>query len=730
MALDRTSGFDMLVQISETELNSQLETAFLAGTIFPPAISVPITSGGVSGRAELNFDTPIADLDRPRPRMGLTLPFAESQLEITAPLPLTVSPLGGDITIVDSIVMRSEGGTQIASMDFTDGAPDVSVEFDSDSASRLAPLLAAAGLSINQAQNMMAGIVLQQLQNEIQQMDLTPPIPVTDDADATTVFDIDVTTVNDTSAVDRDCLAFGIRMASDSGGNINGVTTSMIPGGSGSLVMMSNFWLLARVMRPRLATQLGIPLSNFDTPLRLNSSVPAPGGDGTLTNLEARVVGNRIAVTGRATDSGTGWSAVSNFSFFIDIGLSGGDITITATEPNVDTDVDLEWWVWLVSLGLGGLFGGIIGAIVAAIVLAIVEAVAEGIANGLVSDGLSGSLGGLPSVPLGPIGSGLTLTNIVLDDLELRSSIIRAPVVPVKHQGQHVDQSAFALDLDTGDVSNDIRAGTDLVWRPNQGLSTKGGSGLSITGIAYGALTPVQVSHMSLSTTQVSPGAIPMTFPPSFWFMPHQSVVFGVRTSEGRLAKVKAWRSLVEGGALHIRWTTFDTPIPSLDIKEKWSILERGEVEKYISPDCSYCRSGPVRRCGVFEAWPKLAAFPVDYQWCLCGEILEQGFGEIPTKHGPLAYKLTGRRLHIETDMGQSVNCELCVSAIDAHGKELYTCIRIKKPGIDKKCRKCTPGKSLVQLEVRQPSPELLTWRPLLEQVTTADAAAVEQTVR
>lgn len=70
MALDRTSGFDMLVQISESELNSQLETAFLAGGIFPPAISVPISSGGVTGTAALNFDTPVADLIVQGPAWG------------------------------------------------------------------------------------------------------------------------------------------------------------------------------------------------------------------------------------------------------------------------------------------------------------------------------------------------------------------------------------------------------------------------------------------------------------------------------------------------------------------------------------------------------------------------------------------------------------------------------------------------------------------------------------
>jgi hypothetical protein len=197
-------------------------------------------------------------------------------------------------------------------MDFNAGAPDVTVVFDAASAGLLAPLLSAAGLTIGQAQNMMAGVVLTQLQTSIGRIDLTPPIPVVDDADATTVFDIDVTTVNDTSTLDRDCIAFGVRMANDSGGNINGVTSSMIPAGSQSLVMMSNFWLLARVMRPRIAGSLGRPVSDFDTPLRLNRNIPAPGGQGTLTNLEARVIGNRISVTGRATDSGTGWSAESN----------------------------------------------------------------------------------------------------------------------------------------------------------------------------------------------------------------------------------------------------------------------------------------------------------------------------------------------------------------------------------------------------------------------------------
>ncbi len=718
MALDRTSGFDMLVQISETELNNQLATAFLAGGTFPPAITVPVNAGGVTGTSDLNFNTPVADLDRPRPQMGLTIPFANSQLQITAPLAVTIAPLGGTITVVDSIVMITQGANQLATMNFSAGTPVVTFTFDAASAALLAPLLAAAGLTITQAQNMMAAVVLTQLQTSIGRLDLTPPIPVVDDADATTVFDIDVTTVNDPSALDRDCITFGVRMANDSGGNINGVTTSMIPAGSQSLVMMSNFWLLARVMRPRIASALGRPVADFDTPLRLNRSIPAPGGQGTLTNLEARVIGNRISVTGRATDSGTGWSAESNFSFFIDIGLSGGTITVTATTPVVDTDVDLAWWVWLLSLGLGALFGGIVGVIVAAVVLAVVEAVAEGIANGLISDGISGSLGGLPAIPLGPIGGGLTLTSIILDDLELRSTIVRSVSVPVKNQGGHTSLSGFAVDLDTGVISADTRAGSDLVWDPAAMLSTNGPSGLSVTGTFFGALTPVQISRLPLATNQIPIGLIPLAFPPSFPFLPHNEVVFGVRTTEGRFAKVRAWRSITEAGALHLDWVTFDTPTPSLDIAGRWSVLERGEVSEHITPDCSLCRSNPVRWCGIFEAWPRLAAFPIDYQWCLCGEILEEGRGEVSTKHGPLAYRLVGRRLYIETEMDQSVDCELCVSAIDARGLELYTCIQINKSGIEKRCRKCDPRRPNVRVEMLAVDTELATWRPLITNET------------
>ena len=715
MALDRTSGYDMLVQISESELNDQIETAFLAGGLIPPSMTLPISSGGVTGTATVLFGTPVADLDRPRPRLGLTLPFANSQLAVTAPVTLTLAPLGGTIVVVDAIEVVVEGASQVVTLDFEHGAPDVTVTFDAATAALLQPALTAAGMTVAQVQNMVAGNVLTQLQTSIGRLDLTPPIPVVDDTDPTTIFDIDVTTINDTSAADRDCVVFGVRMASDSGGNISLATTNHIPLGSQSLVMMSNFWLLARVMRPRVAAALGLQVSDFDTPLRLNRNVAAPGGEGTLTRLEARIDGNRIRVDARAVASGTGWSAESNFSFFIDVALSGGAITVTATTPSVDTDVDLEWWVWLLSLGLGGLFGGIAGVIVAAVVLAIVESVAGGIVDNLISDGIGGALGGVPAIPLGPIGEGLTLDSLILDDLELRCAITRSLSVPVKSHGSHQSPTGFSVDLDTGTVSATERSTSDLTWRPGSGLRAVGPARLTITGASYASLTPVQVSRMPLTGTLIPAGSIPSFLPPLTEFFIHPAVVFGMRTSSGRLAKVKAWCDLRAGGALRLGWVTYDTPIPRLDVTARWTVVEHGDVTEYVTPDCSYCKSAPVRWCGLFEAVPRLMPFPIDYQWCLCGTVLAEGEGEVTSGGARLSYRLQGRRLMVQTEaLGQDVDCQLCVSAIDGRGQEQFTCIRLSQPGIARRCRKCVPSSRRFDIGLLPAKAELAAWRPLL----------------
>lgn len=689
MAQDRTAGFDILIQVSESEINAQLAAAFASGTMFPPELSSPIDAFGITGTAMLSFRTPVMDLDRPRPRVGITVPFRDSQLEILTPVPATIAPLGGTIVIEDAVQMRTTGANQQAVIDFTAGAPTVTVTFDAATVALLTPLLSGFGITIAMVQNQMATIVRDRLVDDVQRIPMTPPIAVANDNDPLTPFNFEVTTVNDLSAADRDALTFGVRTGADSGGNINGITQSFIPAGGQSVVMMSNFWLLARVIRPQVAAALNRPVSDFDTPLRLNRSIPIPGQDATLRRLEARVVGNRIRVDGRATASGTGWSAVAVFHFFVSLTLSGGNIVVTATEPVIDIDVDLAWWVWLLGLGLGGLFGGVAGAIVAAIVLAIVEAIAEGIVENMATDAFNNVAADIPPIPLGPVGAGLTLSNLVLDDLELRGPIVRSLKMPVKSSGTHTSLAGFTIDLDTGHVRapGDVRFETDLIWNPASGFTTTASTRLTVTSLSYGALTPVQLEKLAYATTTIAASSVPLALDLPM-FGTHPEIVFGVLTNQGRVAKVRAWRSLMQGGALVMRWVTYDRPIPELDIALRWDVIERGESFSYIGPNFAPCsRAEVARRCSI-EAWPKLMTFPVTYQWCLCGTVLTDGEGSVATPSGPVQYKVKGRFLELTTSMAQALDCELCVSAIDARNRELFTCVPLKISGTETTCGK------------------------------------------
>jgi hypothetical protein len=74
-------------------------------------------------------------------------------------------------------------------------------------------------------------------------------------------------------------------------------------------------------------------------------------------------------------------------------------------------------------------------------------------------------------------------------------------------------------------------------------------------------------------------------------------------------------------------------------------------------------------------------AFPIDYQWCLCGQVLGQGQGTLVTDGHTITYFVDRDQLQIGTEIGKSLKCELCLSAIDNWGRELFTCVPLERRG-------------------------------------------------
>jgi len=230
----------------------------------------------------------------------------------------------------------------------------------------------------------------------------------------------------------------------------------------------------------------------------------------------------------------------------------------------VDTDVDLEWWVWLASLGLGALFGGIIGVIVAAIVLAVIEAVAEGIVDNLISGGIGGALGGLPAIPLGPIGGGLTLNTVILDDFG--TALCHHPLTI--GAGQDTRLVCLAWRLLRRSRYQHRQRSRDAGQRSDLAAQSQSQRGRACGADDHRCLLRRTDAGPGLADgahRQDHPGGIDSAqFASLVPFVSHTSVVFGMRTSDGRLAKVTAWRDMLAGGALHLDWVTYDTPVPRL----------------------------------------------------------------------------------------------------------------------------------------------------------------------
>jgi hypothetical protein len=282
-----------------------------------------------------------------------------------------------------------------------------------------------------------------------------------------------------------------------------------------------------------------------------------------------------------------------------------------------------------------------------------------------------------PTLPLGPAASGFTINSCILDDLTLSAAFIYAEDRPAKSSREFYAEPGNAFDLDNGlaiGTSGALPFGIDLTWNAGPGglaLRPHGGAAIGLGNTPpFEGMTLAQVQRLSYGSNYwIIEGIIPLQVTNS---ATQREWVFGVRTTEGRFAKCGVWRR--PDSIIHFRYVTYDTETASLAITGGWKETRRESVG-------TGSIINRVEWLGVFQAEPRNMAFPIDFQWCLCGQVLHQGAGTLVTGGHTITYTVDGNTLQVRTEIGKGLKCELCVSAIDNWGREIFTCVPLDRLG-------------------------------------------------
>ncbi|MEJ2405038.1 MAG: hypothetical protein P8171_12235 [Candidatus Thiodiazotropha sp.] len=130
-------------------------------------------------------------------------------------------------------------------------------------------------------------------------------------------------------------------------------------------------------------------------------------------------------------------------------------------------------------------------------------------------------------------------------------------------------------------------------------------------------------------------------------------------------------------GSADLPDTTYSAPQPSIQIIGDWLAGDGefgGATERGLGGGVSMtCFNHYLRHSGSFRAMPAgPVVYPIDYEWCLGGMPMS-GTGTLRIGDANVHYEATGERLSMELELGDSLESELCVSALDQRGTELFT---------------------------------------------------------
>lgn len=375
----------------------------------------------------------------------------------------------------------------------------------------------------------------------------------------------------------------------------------------------------------------------------------------------------------------------------------------------------------------GAIVGGLIGALLSGIVIGVLHAIA-GATDAAVRAALGTLAGTLEALQLLPadltdtFGVLTLIGDPVIDDLTLRGQVVLPDSTPTRAQSANqIIQVGEMFNLDSGALEPRY-AGTgladldaDLSWEVESGgrfgayvdhLELAGGGVASagerriggsigsflfrgpsihargsarlvaLPGRSFWGLTESDLKELPYPDTATSIGNF--FVPRSDSALPAQTMVFGVRTTEGRYAKCAAWKD--SAGRLHLRYRTYATRLP-LELVARWTTRRGAEVGSGVERGVGMYVEYEVSRRGVFRAEPRTLQGRSTYRWLWNGREIT-GSGTLPD--GTTTYDIVGNSCTLETQMATALAGELCVTATDATGFRVTACRALDLAGTER----------------------------------------------
>lgn len=458
--------------------------------------------------------------------------------------------------------------------------------------------------------------------------------------------------------------------------------------------------------------------------------------------FEVCIVNGGIQVSGDLAKHGTGWWVTANFSLTVTLRRSGNSIIPVSGAPDIHTDSGLEWWVWLtaalvvvvaavIGFFVGGplgsaLIGAGVGFLIGALISGAVLLALYGVASlaGTVIAGAVGALTGelaalqlLPNDLTDIFGTLDLVGDPVVDDMSVRGHVVLPNNYPsraesadqVINRGEAIDLdrgivqplgSTFDPDFDLSWESHPLVASSDVtaiarttgraskstaaslvhdlgsvVYQYPADITTRGSARLVLlAGRSFFGLTESDLAELTYPANHG--GIVNSLVPQSDSSNPPYTVVFAVRTSEGRYAKCAAWQD--SRGRLHLRYRTYDTPLP-LSLTASWTSTRGAVVGTSVSA-FAVVTEYEVSRRGTLRANLQTTHTPVVYRWMWNGSVIS-GTG---TLAGTTAqYTVVGAVCTIQTQMSQPLAGEICVTASDATAFEATVCRQLNLSGTE-----------------------------------------------